>query len=212
MHLNNDAAKAQIPDGKKIVLAITGASGVIYGIRTLRALMAAGSEVHLCISESARTVMMHECRWDGENLYGFLIAFCMDQHPEASLNIYSENDFFSPPASGSFLHSGMVIVPCSMKTLGSAANGIAGNLILRAADVCLKERRPLVMVIRETPLNLIHIENMRMLSMAGATIMPASPSFYSFPLSIDALVDTVVSRILDHLGLCNSLAVRWGMG
>lgn len=196
---------------KKIVLAITGASGVIYGIRTLGALMASGVEVHLCVSESGKMLLMHESGWDGENIYAFLHGCCTDKHPDSSLKIYSENDFFAPPASGSFINSGMVIVPCSMKTLGSVANGIGGNLIHRAADVCLKEKRPLVAVIRETPLNLIHIENMRTLSVAGATVMPASPSFYSFPVSIEALVDTVVSRILDHIGIPNAVSSRWGV-
>lgn len=195
---------------KRIVLSITGASGTIYGIRTLRALMAAGAEVHAIVSESGRTVLMHECGWNGHDLSAFLTSFFDFVHPGSVLNVHSESDFFAPPASGSFLHSGMVIVPCSMKTMASVASGMAGNLILRAADVCLKERRPLVMVVRETPLSLIHIENMRTLSLAGAIIMPASPSFYSFPSSVDDLVDTVVSRILDHLGIRNSLSSRWG--
>jgi len=207
----NNSGKGHLTDIKKVVLAITGASGVIYGIRTLSALLAAGSEVHLCVSESGKTVLEHECKWDGENIYDFLLSFCVERHPESFLKIYSENDFFASPASGSFIHSGMAIVPCSMKTLASVANGIAGNLVHRAADVCLKEKRPLVMVVRETPLNLIHIENMRMLSIAGATVMPASPSFYSFPSSVEALVDTVVSRILDHLEVSNGISARWGV-
>lgn len=197
-------------DLKKIVLAITGASGIIYGIRTLKALMASGTEVHVCVSEAGRSVMMHECGWDGHDIEGFLLSVCTDLHPGSVLHIHSDSDFFAPSASGSFIHSGMVIVPCSMKTLASVANGMAGNLIHRSADVCLKERRSLIMVVRETPLNLIHIENMRMLSMAGAIIMPASPSFYSSPQSVDNLVDTVVSRVLDHIGIDNSVSTRWG--
>lgn len=195
---------------KKVVLSITGASGTIYGLRTMMAMMAAGVEVHAIVSESGRTVLMHECGWNGHDLPTFLTSSFGFVHPESVLHVHSESDFFAPPASGSFLHSGMVIVPCSMKTMASVASGMAANLILRAADVCLKERRPLVMVIRETPLSLIHIENMRMLSLAGAIIMPASPSFYSFPSSMDDLVDTVVARVLDHLGVRNSLSSRWG--
>lgn len=195
---------------KRIVLAITGASGSIYGIRTLKALMRANVEAHVCVSESGRTVLMHECGWDGHDLEGYLASECLDQHPESVLHVHPESDFFAPPASGSFMHSGMIIVPCSMKTLAAVSNGMAGNLIQRSADVCLKERRPLIMVVRETPLSLIHIENMRMLSLAGAVIMPASPSFYSFPSSIDDLVDTLVSRILDHLGIENTVSLRWG--
>lgn len=196
---------------KKIVLAITGASGIIYGLRTVKALMEAGAEIHLCVSASGMTVMMHECGLDGKaDVNEFIVSSCNAIHPESSLKIMNENDFFSPPASGSFIHSGMAIVPCSMNTMGAIASGISGNLIQRAADVCLKERRPLIMVVRETPLNLIHIENMRTLSLAGAVIMPASPSFYGFPATIDDLVDTVVARILDQLGVTNRLASRWG--
>lgn len=196
---------------KKIVIAITGASGIIYGLRTVKALMEAGAEIYLCCSASGMTVMMHEYGWGGKTgVDEFILSSCNVIHPESSLNMINENDFFSPPASGSFIHSGMAIVPCSMNTMGAIASGISGNLIQRAADVCLKERRPLIMVTRETPLNLIHIENMRTLSLAGAVIMPASPSFYGFPASVDDLVDTVVARILDQLGVTNKLAARWG--
>jgi 4-hydroxy-3-polyprenylbenzoate decarboxylase len=194
----------------RIVLAITGASGAVYGIRTFMALMAAGTEIHLCVSGSGLAVLRHECGWDGNDLETFMMSLCDDVHPSSSFSLYNENDFFSPPASGSFLHSGMAIVPCSMKTLGSVANGITGNLIHRAADVCLKERRRLIMVVRETPLNLVHIENMRKLTLAGGVVMPASPSFYSFPETVESLVDTVVARILDHLGINNSVMKRWG--
>lgn len=195
---------------ERIVLAITGASGAVYGTRTFMALMAAGIEVHLCVSGSGLAVLRHECGWDGNGLESFMVSLCHDVHPSSSFFLYNEDDFFSPTASGSFLHSGMAIAPCSMKTLGSVANGITGNLIHRAADVCLKERRRLIMVARETPLNLIHIENMRKITLAGGVVMPASPSFYSFPETVESLVDTVVARILDHLGIDNSVMQRWG--
>lgn len=197
---------------KRIILAITGASGAVYGIRTLMALMSASEaiDVHVCVSEAGKTIIGHECGWNGTDLKKFLMSLCVATNYESSFTIHYDNDFFAPPASGSYIHSGMAVVPCSMKTLASVANGISGNLIHRAADVCLKERRPLVMVVRETPLNLIHIENMKSLTLAGGVVMPASPSFYLSSKSVEAIVDTVVARILDHLGIENSLTPRWG--
>ena len=121
----------------------------------------------------------------------------------------SPRDYYTPPASGSYVHDGMVIVPCSMGTVGRIASGVSDDLITRAADVCLKENRRLVIVPRETPLNLIHLRNLTTLAEAGATILPAMPSFYHDPKTIEDLVDTVVSRILQNLGLPQTLTKPW---
>lgn len=126
-----------------------------------------------------------------------------------SVVLLQDKDYFTPPASGSFMHSGMVIVPCSMGTAGRIANGISNDLITRSADVCLKERRKLILVPREMPWNLIHLRNMTQLAEAGATILPASPAWYSNPKSLEDLADTVVARILQNLGLRQSLIKPW---
>jgi 4-hydroxy-3-polyprenylbenzoate decarboxylase len=125
------------------------------------------------------------------------------------LFIHAQNDFFTPPASGSFSHQGMAIVPCAMRSIGNLAAGIGDNLIHRAADVSLKEKRPLILVPREAPFNAIHLENLLTLHRAGATILPASPAFYHHPQSVEALVDTTVARILDHLGCPQDLVPPW---
>jgi 4-hydroxy-3-polyprenylbenzoate decarboxylase len=126
-----------------------------------------------------------------------------------SVRILEPNDMFTPPASGSYRHDGMVIAPCSMGTAGRIASGVSDDLITRAADVCLKERRPLILVARETPLSLIHLRNLTALTEAGATIMPACPAFYHGPATIEDLVDTVVVRVLRHLGLPCPGAREW---
>jgi 4-hydroxy-3-polyprenylbenzoate decarboxylase len=123
--------------------------------------------------------------------------------------ILDRTNFFTPPASGSFRHDGMVIVPCSMGTAGRIANGISDDLVTRAADVCLKEKRKLILVIRETPLNLVHLRNLTQLAEAGATILPASPGFYYNPKSVEELVDTIVARILQNLGVDQKVMPQW---
>ncbi|MEZ4525412.1 MAG: UbiX family flavin prenyltransferase [Desulfobacterales bacterium] len=194
---------------KKIVVAICGASGVIYGIRILKALLERPVEVHLSLSHAGRQVLMHETAYRGEDFGEFLHAQGTVFHADARLNCHEPDDLFAPPASGSFLHQGMIIAPCSMKTLGAIASGISDSLIHRAADVCLKEKRPLVLLTRETPLNLIHIENMRKTAMAGAIIMPPCPSFYTRPESIPEMVDATAARALDQLHI-NIAMKRWG--
>jgi len=195
---------------KKIVVAICGASGSIYGIRLLKALLKNPINIYLIISNAGYKVLEHETGYRGESFSSFLKDKGVVIHNDAVLNIYEQDDFFAPPASGSFRNDGMVIVPCSMKTLGAIASGIADNLIHRAADVNLKEKRPLILLPRETPLSLIHLKNMYMAAKAGATIMPPSPSFYSNPQSIFDLVDSVIARVLDHLKIEHDLVKQWG--
>lgn len=184
----------------RILVGITGASGAAYARRLLTALDALEIETHCAISESARTTW----RWElGEEFEAFLPA-------TRGVSRHGSTDLMSPMASGSFRHDGMAIVPCSMNTLASLASGQTSNLIQRAADVCLKERRPLILVPRESPYSLIHLENMTRVTRAGAVVLPASPGFYHRPATIDGLVDFVVSRVLDQLGIPNSLVRRWG--
>lgn len=196
-----------------IVLAITGASGVVYGQRLLEVLLRSGVEVHLTISDSASVVAQHEL---GLNLD--LKNFSVDQlvpgfDADASNLVYHHyQDFMTPIASGSHLTRGMVVCPCSGGTLSGIATAASRNLIQRAADVHLKERRPLILVPREAPLSLIQIDNMRTACAAGATILPASPGFYHDAKTIDDLVDFIVARIIDSLGLDCDLVKRWGDG
>lgn len=187
----------------RVVLGVTGASGSIYGSRLLAHLRAAGTETHLILSRTASLVAAHE----GVAFPKSLPAGS-DGVPGSVIR-HAEEDLFAPPASGSFRHRGMVIAPCSAGTMGRIAAGTSDTLLIRAADVCLKERRPLVIVLRETPLNRIHLRNLLALEEAGALIMPASPSFYSAPSSIEALVDTVLARALDHLGVDLDVSPRW---
>jgi flavin prenyltransferase len=198
------------PPKRRIVVAVTGASGAIYGIRLLAALLARPMEIFLMISRAGRRVMAHETDYDGGPMADFLREQGGEFHPEARLREFSPDDLFAPPASGSFRHGGMAVAPCSMKTLGAVVSGVADDLILRAADVCLKERRPLVLLTRETPLSLIHLENMRRAVLAGATVMPPCPAFYARPKTVDELVDATAARLLDQLGIDNDLMRRWG--
>lgn len=195
---------------KKIIVAICGASGSIYGIRLLKALLNKPVNIYLIISNAGYKVLEHETGYSGESFPSFLKDKGVIIHNDANLNIYEQDDFFAPPASGSFKNDGMVIAPCSMKTLASIASGVADNLIHRAADVSLKEKRPLILLPRETPLSIIHLKNMYTAAKAGATIMPPSPSFYSNPKNISDLVDSVIARVLDHLKIEHDLIREWG--
>ena len=179
---------------QKIVVAVTGASGSIYAKRLLTQLANRPDvEVGVVFSNNARTVWKLEL---GEEI-------------DIPFKIYGKMDFMAPFASGSAKFTKMVIVPCSMGTLGRIAHGISDDLITRAADVVLKERRQLICITRDTPLNLIHLENMTKLTQAGAVMMPAAPSFYSNPSNFDELADTVVHRAMDMMGL-DINAYRWG--
>jgi len=179
----------------KLVIAATGASGTIYLQRLLDQIDCSAHEVHLVLSAHAKQVAKQE-------LDRFKIPASVSQH--------SENDLNVPFVSGSARFDAMVVVPCSMATLGRIASGSSDSALLRAADVFLKERRKLILVPRETPWNLIHARNVVTLLEAGAIVLPAIPSFYSRPASLTAIVDTVVWRILDQIGLPNSSAYRWG--
>jgi 4-hydroxy-3-polyprenylbenzoate decarboxylase len=195
---------------KTVVVAICGASGAVYGLRLLKALLERDVRVFLMVSSAGKQVLAHEIGYSGETFIEFLAANGCDISEQSNLTVLGEHDFFTPPASGSFRHDGMVIAPCTMGTLAAIAGGTGGNLIHRAADVCLKEQRKLILVPRETPLNMIHMENMLRAAKAGATILPASPSFYTRPASLNDLVDTVIARILDHLDISHDLMKPWG--
>lgn len=196
---------------RAITLAITGASGAIYGVRLLEQLLQAGCQVHLLLSSAANVVLATELEltWPAEPqaCQQFLIQHygCQEQQ----LRVYGKEDWFSPVASGSAAPKQMVICPCSMGTLAAIAHGMSDNLIERAADVVLKERGHLLLVPRETPYSAIHLENMLKLTQLGATLLPASPGFYHKPTTIDELVNFMVARILDHLQIQQTIAPRW---
>ncbi|MCI0334902.1 MAG: UbiX family flavin prenyltransferase [Planctomycetes bacterium] len=194
-----------------IIVGVTGASGAIYAVRLLETLCAAGRDVHLSISPSGRDVLRHELKLDVDlNNFDTSRLRLSGESTDTTLHYYHHQDFMAPMASGSFLTAGMVICPCSGSTLSSVATGAASNLIQRAAEVQLKERRKLILVPRETPLSLAHIDNMRRVTEAGAVVLPASPGFYHDARSIDDLVDFVVARICDQLGVEHALTKRWG--
>ncbi|HEU0199652.1 MAG TPA: UbiX family flavin prenyltransferase [Burkholderiaceae bacterium] len=182
----------------RLIIAITGASGAIYGVRLLQHLRARGDvETHLLLS-AAGVLNVHQelghKRGDVERLADV---------------VHNVSDAAASIASGSFQTAGMVIAPCSVKTLAAVAHGYADNLVARAADVCLKERRKLVLMVRETPLTLAHIRNMEAVTLMGGIVFPPVPAFYQRPPSIEALVDASLARVLDLLGLENDLAPRW---
>lgn len=183
---------------KRIIIAITGASGSIYAQDLLKKLMESQHPFHeiaLIASDTGQEVWNYELRCELPKGEGIVR--------------YSNSDLFAPPASGSAGYDAMVVVPCSAGTLARIATGMGNNLIARSADVMLKERKPLILALRETPYNLIHIENMQRVTQAGGIIFPASPSFYSHPENIEELVGTVTHRILDMLKISND-GFRWG--
>ncbi len=179
----------------KILVAITGASGALYAQRLLDNLDPAAHEIHLVLSNYAQQVIAEELP------DGLRLPAGVQPHNLKSMN--------APFASGSNPPDAMVVIPCTMGTLGRIAHGYSEDVLLRAADVVLKEKRKLILVPRETPLSLIHVKNFELLLLAGATILPANPSFYLRPQTIEQVVDTVVARVLDHLGVTNRLVARW---
>ncbi|MEG3695396.1 flavin prenyltransferase UbiX [Vibrio coralliirubri] len=197
---------------KAITLAFTGASGAPYGLRLLECLLAADYQVYLLISSAARVVLAteHELKLPaGPDAAKQALVKHLGCDPE-KLVVCGKDDWFSPVASGSAAPKQMVVCPCSAGSLASIAHGLSDNLIERAADVVMKERGQLVLVVRETPFSTLHLENMHKLSTMGVTIMPAAPGFYHQPKSIEDLVDFMVARILDHLGIEQGLVPRWG--
>ncbi|HXT18558.1 MAG TPA: flavin prenyltransferase UbiX [Gemmatimonadaceae bacterium] len=192
---------------RPIVVAITGASGAPYAVRLLEGLLQAKRSVQLIISGHGFRLLRTETDIDSiDALRERVGAAAWDRH----VRLFSDDDRGAAPASGSALNAGMVICPCSMGTLSAIAQGSSRSLIERAADVMLKERRPLVLVPRETPLSAIHLENMLAVTRAGAIVMPAAPGFYHRPAEIVDLVNFMVARVMDHLGVPNQLARRWG--
>jgi 4-hydroxy-3-polyprenylbenzoate decarboxylase len=181
-----------------LLVGMSGGSGVVYGVRFLQVLKDMKIESHLMMSPAARETLVLETNYKVD----YVESLASQNHRIA--------DISAAPASGSFHTDGMVVIPCSMKTLAGIATGYSDNLMLRAADVTLKEKRPLVLVPRETPLTTIHIENMLRAANAGATILPAMPGFYHRPKTIEGLVDHVVGKILDILRLEHNLYTRWG--
>ncbi len=197
---------------RRITLALTGASGMAYGLRLLECLLAAGCRVELLISQAARIVARQELDLTLPSSSRELRQCLEQRYPglPGELQVYGREAWFAPPASGSNPADAMAVCPCSMGTLAAIAHGMSDNLIERAADVILKERRPLVLVPRETPFSLIHLRNMTALAEAGAVILPANPGFYHRPGSVAEVVDYVVARVLDHLGVAHGLLPRWG--
>jgi len=191
----------------RIVLAITGASGAIYGLRLLEELLKDGHRVTLVASASGREVCSFETGVELGDAEALKQRWGL---PDADLTLRGVNDLWAPEASGSAAPEALVIAPCSMGTVGRIAAGISGNLIERAADVMLKERRPLILLPRETPFSAIHLENMLRLSQAGARIVPAMPAFYQKPATMDDLINFVVGKVMDQLGISHSLFRRWG--
>jgi flavin prenyltransferase len=193
--------------GRPIVVAITGASGAPYAVRLLQALVERGQRVSLIVSDHGVRLLQTETDVPSiDALREYVGAARWD----AVVRVYDDRDRGAAPASGSALSAGMVICPCSMGTISAVAVGASRSLVERAADVTLKERRRLVLVPRESPYSAIHLENMLSLTRAGAVILPASPGFYHRPRTIDDLVDFVVARVLDQLGVEQSLVPRWG--
>jgi len=204
----------------RLVVAVTGASGALYAIRFLRQASRLYDQVYVTMSDQATAVFATEI---GRTLptpftaADYLAPSPKREGPEKSesdfsnVTFLSSRDYFTPPASVSFRHEGMVVIPCSMGTLGRIANGISNDLTTRAADVCLKERRKLILVVRETPFNLIHLRNMTAVTEAGAIVLPAAPSFYNKPETVEDVVDTIVARVLQNLGAPQQIQPEWAV-
>src|SRR5271166_2124627 len=183
---------------RKFVVGISGASGVIYGIRLLEVLKKEKIESHLIMTPAAKITISAETNYSALSV------------EKLASKVYRYNDIAAVISSGSFKTDGMILIPCSMHTLGALASGVSDNLLLRAAEVTMKEHRPLVLVPRETPLSLIHIENMARLARAGVIILPAMPGFYEHPKSVSDMVNHLVGKVLDIMGVEHNLFKRWG--
>lgn len=203
-----DSRLADLP----IVVGVTGASGALYAVRLIRALLLAGRPLDLIFTEYGLYLVKLELGLSSVS-YGKLdeLRAHLDV-PEAAwkrVRLFRNHDLAAAPASGSSRFAGVVVCPCSMKNLAAIAHGLSATLLQRAADVALKERRPLIVVPRETPLNLIHLQNMARLARAGGTIIPAMPAFYQLPRTFEDLGDFIAARVLDHLGIAHALVPRW---
>ncbi|NEX19843.1 UbiX family flavin prenyltransferase [Thiorhodococcus mannitoliphagus] len=199
---------------KTVTVAITGASGSAYGLRLVECLIASGVRVYLLVSQAAQVVLRMEAGievpaqpTEAERFFLARFGAAQDQ-----LRVFGRQQWMAPVASGSNPADAMVICPCTTGTVGRIAAGLSSTLIERAADVALKERRPLILVVRETPFSTIHLENMLRLAHSGAVIMPASPGFYGNPATLSDIIDFMVARVLDHLGVQHGLMDRWGDG
>lgn len=186
---------------KRIVVGISGASSMLYAKRFLYFLSQCGVEIHLVISKHAQSVIIHELSEEHEP---------MKSITQYAHHVYEADSFFSPIASGSFLHDGMIVIPCSMNTLAHIAQGITHSLLHRAADVCIKEQRPLVVVPRESPYSTIHLRNMLALSEQGVAIMPPTLALYHKPSTIEEGVDSFIFRVLDIVKIQHTFGKRWG--
>lgn len=182
---------------RKLIVGLTGASGSIFGVRLLEALAESDVESHVIVSKWAQRTLEHET------------ALKLDYIKDLADEYYGPGDMGAKVSSGSFVTDGMVIVPCSARSMAAVAGGFGEHLVHRAADVILKERRPLVLVVRETPLNDIHLENMLKLSRMGVTILPPMPAFYNHPETLDDMVNHIVARILDQFAIESDFAKRW---
>lgn len=192
------------------IVAITGASGSVYGLRLVTELLRSGQRVSLILTSAGRQVLKHEVGLDWSAEIKQQRHQVQEHFASIAVDCLALDDFWSGAASGSNAADAMIVVPCSMGTAGRIAAGLSGNLLERAADVMLKERRPLIMVPRETPFNTIHLQNLLRLAQAGAVVLPAMPGFYHGPESVADLVDFVVGKILDQLKIENGLFERWG--
>jgi len=183
---------------KRIIIGISGASGVIYGIEILKELAKKDLETHLIISESGKKNITIETEYSIRDVESM------------ADKVYDDKDFEAPPASGSFLTSGMIVAPCTIKTLSGIANSYSGNLLIRAADVTLKEKRKLVLMVRETPLHKGHLNLMSMAANLGAHILPPIPSFYHHPKTIEDIIHQTIGKVFDYMGIEHNLFQRWG--
>lgn len=195
-----------------VCVALTGASGLSYGLRLIEVLLQANCRVYVLYSQAAQVVAKQELGFTWPSQPTAMQEWLSQRYAIAAgqLEVFGRENWFAPVASGSNPADAMVVCPCTTGSLAAIAHGLSDNLIERAADVIIKEKRPLILVPRETPFSILHLENMLTLARAGATILPANPGFYHHPRSIEDLVDFIVARILDHLHIPHALMVRWG--
>lgn len=198
------------PGAGRWVVGITGASGAVYGVTLCRRLLEAGHRIHLVVSDAGWRVLKEELGWDAAKRTDALRETFGDAMQSGQLKYHPLGDIGASIASGSFRCEGMVVIPCSMGSLAAIAHGTSTNLLTRAADVMLKEGRPLIVVPRETPLHAIHLENMLKLARLGVRIIPAMPAFYNSPQTVEDLVAFLVGKVMDNMGVANNLYNRWG--